>query len=595
MEQSRKVSTILNCFVDMNLETNERFPYDVQLLSVSFGRENYVVDENATLTVTVVLDQPSTQGIEEADLIFSHITTGNDDMDLSAFPVRLKWEIGEQTKTIQIPVSRDFVEDENEELLLGLTNLCNLRIGSFAQTNVLVVDRTALRTVNILAASPSSGNDPMSDPNARKLVSSTQGGAGGATIHNTISFTVVEGEQLAFTVGLNKPSQFGVERVDITISNVLDTAGLTTPPSVLLSVNALEWNVGEQYKTVTISAARNGFLQGSRKMLLELRNPIATKFDVERNSIEVIIQDPPIARRYVSIDIGRIFKQKGSDIVPPAIAQNTEVHLRAIADGQMTQQGSMYWLVEMGTYYVDESNNAAIGEPSNYDQWPNYYFGTDANGNATGVYLRVTNLGIGEITHRGNTYGVGESFNITLSRGASTITLPTNDVLQPAGSISSQDNLTLQDPTFMECHYKLEIVIDIPQLQVQNENYTSGPHGFILKSNGQESNAYVLGEFTLNGYSSAQESLENVLGLYSSYSNMRTRFNGSVCSNTYDGPDRVFDVRINGLILLSMNSLGTDYISHEIIPVADMVPVCGTSSGNSGGMPWASIPFEIAG
>lgn len=594
MEESRKVSTILNCFVDMNLETNEKFPYDVQLLDVSFGSANYVVDETATLTASIVLSQPSSQGIEEVDLIFSHITTGDDDMDLSAFPIRLKWEVGEQTKTVQIPVFRDFVEDENEVLMLGLTNLCNLKIGSFAQANVLVVDRTLLRTVGILAASPNSGNSPIRDPNATKFTTSTRTSQNNTIISNTIAFTVVEGEQLAITVGLDKPSQFGVEKVDITISNVLDTVGFEAPPTVVLSVNALEWGVDEQYKTVTISAARDGMLQGSRKMLLELKNPVATKFGLERNSIEVTVKDPPISRRYASIDLGRIFKQRGSDITPSNTnSQNSELHLKTISDGQATSSASLYWLVELGTYYVDENNNPDLSESANYDLWPNYYFGVNALGQSEGVYLRATNQGAGAVDYQGSSYNVGESFDVILSRGASIVTLPTNDGLQPEGSILAQDNSVLEDSTFTECRYKLEVTIDIPQIPVYNENYTSGPHGFILKTASQTPNVYLLGDYVLENYATAQESLDNVLGLYSSYSNMRTRFNGSVCSNTYEGLGRVFNVRINGLILLSQNSLGSDYISHEILPMRDMVPVCGTSSGNVSGLQWTSIPFEI--
>jgi len=109
MEESVKIHTILNCFVDLNLETNEMFPYDVQILKVSFSSNYYVTEEASTLVITAYLDQPSTLGIEEATVIISNITTSNSDLDISGFPLRIAWEEGEQVKQISIPITRDII------------------------------------------------------------------------------------------------------------------------------------------------------------------------------------------------------------------------------------------------------------------------------------------------------------------------------------------------------------------------------------------------------------------------------------------------------------------------------------------------------
>lgn len=595
MEISRKVHTILKCFVDTNLETNEKFPYDVQLLSASFNSASYTVDENNTVSISISLEQPSSQGIEEADLILSHTTTDSNDIDGSNLPFRLKWGAGERTKVVDIPVLGDFLEEGNESFLLGLTNLCNLRPGEFVQTRVVVVDTTELRTVRLLSARPNASGTAVDDPNATILSSYIDGGRGGteAIFKNTTTFMLTEGDQMSMIIGLDRPSQFGVERVELSISSGLDISGLEYQSSVILSSNMLAWEIGEQYKTVTINTGRDGVIQGDRRMILELKNPYAVKFGDEEGRVEVIIQDPPIARRYASIDFGRIFKQRGSNITPSDNAQGSAIHLKFIPDGQITNQSSIYWLTEMGTFYVDENNNPDLNESSNYAQWPNYYFGVNENGTPQGVYLKVTNRGIGSMMYGGQIYAPGQSFLMTLSRGSTTITLPTNDLLQPAGSFVSSDNSLLTENTFTECKYQFDIIIEIPQFQTINENRTYGPHGFILSTDSDDSLTYLLGEFIITNYSTAQESAENPMGLYSSYSNIRTRYDGSSCSIDYEGYGKVHDVMIHGLILLSENSLGSNRIDHNILPMFDRTPICGANSGNSNGLSWVSIPFEI--
>lgn len=588
MEVSRKVNTILNCFVDINLETNERFPYDVQLLNVSFLNSSYQIDEDSMLNVEISLSQESTQGIEEADLILSHINTEREDIGNVDFPIRIKWQIGERNKVISIPIPRDFVEDGDESFMLGLTNLLNLRSGQIMQSNVLILDTTVLRTVRI---SNPRANVTNRFANGTFIFNSTNNGRS-TGLNTTTSYTIVEGDQITITIGLDAPSQFGIEKVEVSISNNIDISGLEIQPSVFLNSTLLEWNVGEQYKSVTISTGRDGISQGNRRMLLELANPIGVKLHSEQNYVDVTVQDPPVARRYTLIDFGRIFKQRGSDITPSTTSQNSNLQLRIIPDGQNTNPTSLYWFVELGTFYTDESNNPDINESVNYSSWPNYSFGVNENGVPEGVYLKVTNIGTGDITYNGQQYNVGESFLVTMGRGETSIILPTNDLQQPEGSIVGFDNTVLTESTFTVSMYRFEIVVEIPQLQLANESTTSGPHGFILKTNSPNANSYLIGEFTLENHVSIDEAMDNPMGLYSSYTNMRTRFNGVSCTNSFDGDSNVRDIMIHGIALLSRNSLGTDYLSHNILPMNGRFPICGTSSGSVNGITWLSIPFE---
>ena len=149
MEQSRKLHNILQCFVDLNLETNENFQFDVNILSVSIENSFYSVDEGETLNFNVILQSPSINGIEELDVVLLNINTDILDYDGSEFPVRLKWEIGEQIKNLSLPINRDFLEEGIEQFKIGLTNLLNLKNGPVIQSSVDVRDRTILRSVGI--------------------------------------------------------------------------------------------------------------------------------------------------------------------------------------------------------------------------------------------------------------------------------------------------------------------------------------------------------------------------------------------------------------------------------------------------------------
>lgn len=603
MEESAKVSTILNCFVDMNLETNEMFPYDVQMLSVSFITAYHTVDEASVVSVVVSLNSPSTTGAEEADVILSHISTSDGDVDVSGFPVHVKWEIGEQQKVIIVPALRDFLEESDEELKLGITNLVNLMPGPLVQSNIMVMDMTELRSVSILEASTNT-RPLVNDATSMVATDSTTSSRPNASVFTSSlvnssaalrSYLVVEGEQVNITISLDQPSQYGVEKVDVSVINGMSDFDLDPTSFVVLNSTRLEWAIGEQIKTLTINASLNNILDGTRRIILELTNPDSVKFLPESiKKVQIMIQDPPITRRFTTIDFGRIFKQRGSvlSVYDPSHVEQ-ELYLMSITDGQMTNTSSLYWLVEIGTIYTDQQNTAGLSESLNYPEWPTYYFGVDPVGNDAGIILKVTNQGVGEITYNGLIIPAGSTFNILLGRDATTITLPTNSGLQPAGSILASDNITLSDDTFVESKYKFELYASIPEFNIIGTNETSGPHGFQLKTFSDQPNTYIIGEFTLSGHTTATQASNNALALFSSYSNMRTRFDTTSCTSTFSGPNKVHNVRVHGLILLSQNSLASDYITHEIGLRDDFSPICGASTGNLNNLPWISIPFEI--
>ncbi len=599
MEESQKIHTILNCFVDMNLELNEKFPYDIHVLSVSLSADAYAVEENAVLVVNVSISEPSANGVEEADLIFAHQTTAAGDMNTSSLPFHLKWLVGEQFKTVSIPVNRDFFEEGKETFLIGLTNLVNLLSGEHVQAEVLVVDKTVLHTVKIISSNINSTVAPHLDPNSIVFdqVTSTEGTlketffGENKSASKSLFVTLLEGENINVDVALDSPSEFGVEKVDVMLSN--SSSNLVT-----LGHSRLEWGVGERYKTISIQTLNDNSLQGTRNMTLELRNPDSVKFDpLGISKIQIRLNDPPIARRFTTIDLGRIFKQRGSVLNGnPISGQDNEIALRTIADGQATGQPSLYWLTEIGTFYTDEQNTVSLSESVNYSEWPNYYFGINTNGQPHGVRLKVTNQGMADVVIGNNTYGVGENFYYTLARGATTFTLPTNDGLFPEGSVimDGTDNVVLTAETFTLSKYKLEVEVLLPQFNIIGGEGTSGPHGFQLRTLSNLPNTYLIGDFSLSSYANSQSSTLNSYELYSKYHNMRTTYDGSTCTNSFVGANKIHDVTVKGLILLSQNSLASDYISHSMLNDHDFSPICGSSVGITQNLSWISIPFEIS-
>ena len=626
MEQSVKIHTILNCFVDLNLETNEMFPYDVNILSVSLDSANYTTEEGGTLVFIVRLNEPSALGIEEATVIISNRTTSNSDIEISGFPVKITWQEGEQEKVLSVPITRDFIEESDEQFMIGLTSLVNLVPGDFIQANVVVQDTTELRVIRILAANTNTLTIPRLDPNstvfdgiARSAVGNTlvnrNGNFGSSNFieqrtgnvltlttpnsqfgrtNNLATFSVIEGESVNVDIGLDQPSEYGVERVDVALYSTLEDGTQVESPLVTTSTERLEWSIGEQYKTVTVTALPSSQFQSRRYMRLELRNvENASLNNMNTNSVEIVVLSPLVERRFSTINFGNIYRQRGSVLSSDTSHSETELELRKISDNQTTNTTTLYWLVELGTSYIDQYNNPLLSESSNYPAWPNYYFGVDENGNPSQVALKVTNLGIGDVQYGNNTYGPNESFYVTMARDATTIVLPTNDSILYPGDIITPDNIVVTARTFSESRYAFSLYVSLPQFAITYGLGTSGPHGFQLRTDSSFNNLYNIGEFNLPNYRTVSLANANASALYSTYRNVRTRYNGVTCTTSFIGVNNVQDVRVKGLILLSLNSLNTEFVGHEIRPDNQFNPICSSNAGTTGGLTWSSIPFEI--
>ena len=412
--------------------------------------------------------------------------------------------------------------------------------------------------------------------------------------NNLATFSVIEGESVNVDIGLDQPSEYGVERVDVALYSTLEDGTQVESPLVITSTERLEWSIGEQYKTVTVTALPSSQFQSRRYMRLELRNvENASLNNMNTNSVEIVVLSPLVERRFSTINFGNIYRQRGSVLSSDTSHSETELELRKISDNQTTNTTTLYWLVELGTSYIDQYNNPLLSESSNYPAWPNYYFGVDENGNPSQVALKVTNLGIGDVQYGNNTYGPNESFYVTMARDATTIVLPTNDSILYPGDIITPDNIVVTARTFSESRYAFSLYVSLPQFAIAYGLGTSGPHGFQLRTDSSFNNLYNIGEFNLPNYRTVSLANANASALYSTYRNVRTRYNGVTCTTSFIGVNNVQDVRVKGLILLSLNSLNTEFVGHEIRPDNQFNPICSSNAGTTGGLAWSSIPFEI--
>jgi hypothetical protein len=131
-QQSKAVHTILQCFVDQNLETNENLKYSYILPKISFENNQIDVNEGTSVIVNVSLDFASYFGIEEVDIYYVPSSASESDVNISFSliePLRLVWEVGEQTKSISLSALTDSVIEGTEKFYFQLKNPLNSNLG----------------------------------------------------------------------------------------------------------------------------------------------------------------------------------------------------------------------------------------------------------------------------------------------------------------------------------------------------------------------------------------------------------------------------------------------------------------------------------
>lgn len=575
MEESNKVSTILQCFVDTNLELNENFPYaGTSAPNVFFTEKFRTAPENTSIKIDISLSVPSDEGRESVTVVFIPGTASLEDVDID-LPKTLTWAKGEQIKSVFVEIKKDFeLEDGRKEsfqlVLVGVLN-CQPKENE-STTTVFIEDKTVFNRVSFLETEESS------------LLTN------GLTQY--LSYSYDTDNPVTLRVGLDNPSEAGVERLDIKLYR-LNTPNFDGRFAGVITSIPVQFNIGEQTKDIVIENIAESILNSSPILVAAIEGTIKVVLDVSAGAFQnalMYVEDNSLSinRRWTSINFGCFYRQKGP-------TTTGYVQLRSPVSSEIPQtldsiQNS--WAIKYGNVYIDNDNNEENGFPeANYESYPTYRFGPSVDDSLDDISLKVTNDGEFDILWDNVIIEPGETFEISVSTPDFEILLPSNSQLIEAGETIPQTGEAAIERLYSQSLYSMS-------LKYNNAGYSNPDgdsiysHGFTLQ-NGNDGQI-ELGSFDLTNYGNQFESQLNKDYLTGYYLSASTRYNGSVCANEFSAFENIYDIRILGAILLDDTGPITAYGGFEFIKFDEFNPVCGENNNSYTSPLWSGIPFEIA-
>lgn len=610
MSSGSTIHTILQCFVDINLETDENATYFLNLLDVSFDKSVYSVDEGQIVEATVSLSSPSVNGYEEVEVGVVANYTSLSDFDTlgETYPRTLTFSAGQQSHTLKFLANSDFLEegDESFDLILGF--FTNVTPGQIITSKVQIADLTDLKEVFI------------SEQNASLN-----------PITNALTFTALEGFSREITISLSSASDFGIEEVDILFTN--NTAN-SLDYSVIGSTH-LTWSIGEQHKTININAIDDGIIEDIETFNFELANPVFVNIINPNTAVFDILDNSP-ETRYIQINFQGLYTQIGG------FNFHNIANLRHIVNNEEIDNGSgeETMLLKFGENFVSKMANSyngpalangsnciqtiANGPFQNGEITNTVFFGKNSS---TGVYgdvrLKIISRGQFPVIINGTQLNKNDSITLDVNAFDYKLTLPANDVLLNAGAFIGT-NLILED-TISEALYEFVLETDYAEREFvlknlsnaisSNKEINLGVHRF--------EETYTISDATVitnqhNLVTTYNQVLANWYN-YPNYNSSKTCLplayynNGNFPANP---PDAISVVnghghaRINGFAILSDNSKyhingagdgpspyeESRYIGIEFLPSGQTIGITCTPityPGTSYKTAWTSLPFEI--
>lgn len=470
-----EIHTILKCFVDINLKTDENETWSNELLSVSFDEDDYFGDEGETINVSVSLSQPSVLGIEEIDIypelntiknfslnaiatqddfIFSGVTTIS-----PTNPLRLSWSAGEQTKIFPVEFNEDLFDEETESFRLILNNNVNVNDGPFMETLVSIGDTTELKEVSILLTNG---------------VVSTQFGM------PILEYNFREGDLLEVVVSLDSPSVIGLETVGLEISHITTDNGDIFPGGGVVN---LAWNIGDQVKTIPINAFKDINIEGVESFTVALVNPFAVNIVNNQSTLFATAQANVFEEfdiQFAQVNFQNFYVQKG--------AGNSTIDLRYNIDGNNSINFNETWdyMIKFGVPTTQQFSVSSQAQPgSNTTDSPfggaphTLFFGENPHLNATqtGEFLststnqtpgdlrvKITSAGVQTVNFSGATLFPGDDITFIVDRNDFSLNLPANNNLIAAGFLNPADGALLSADTYTVADYQIEFEVDYSEL-----------------------------------------------------------------------------------------------------------------------------------
>ena len=557
---SNIVSSILQCFVDTNLETNENIIFNTNALGVSFLENRGQYTEGAGYQIPLTLSQPSVRGIEQVEIQIEYLTAGESDVAFTD-NFLIQWEEGQQIKKVNITINNDLEIEQVESVRLKIVQLLNVYGGVNTTHEVFILDNTVLRKV---------GFESVGD--GFSLVQTIRGDF-------IFNINALEGDLIELNVILDQPSLVGGESVDIVFSYLgFLNAATQNSDFTLISPQRVEFIQGEQSKTVQIQLEGDQIAEYIEAVTVSLSNPIGLILDGTFAPIfgTLNIQDNTILNKPVVFSLQSLFRQKGRSVNGIIGTELRELNSNA------TNEQSNNWLVRFGHPY----NEATQPFDQNFETYPNFNFGLEiADLVITKLDLLITNQGEA-IEYEGQTIEFGETFILNITGNNFQFNLPTNAVLGETAVTYGTNSF--QRPIYLNANYAFAIRYTSPTVPEDGANL--GFHRFELK--GAETNILNLGNFSLP----AQDNFSiDKYYLQSMYSNMGVTYeSGGICTEIFTGENHRHLIKMNGIILLDAYANATDYFDFSFNLENELITICPTIDGFDGEVgSWQSIPYEL--
>lgn len=460
-----KINTILQCFVDLNLETDENSSYSLNLPKISFEHPSYIVSEGQVININVSLENPSESGLEEVELgLVINNTSASDFSTLGqTYPQTLIFSAGEQTKILTFSVNEDLIEEgvESFDLILGF--FTNTTPGQYITTTINIIDETNLKKVFI-------------NEQGGYIIPGTTGGT--TTVEPVLEFSALEGASKNIIISLDNPSVLGVESVDIEFANV-STSNLDYS---VVGSTSLSWAIGEQNKTITIQANDEDDIEDDEYLQIKLVN--SSNVDIVNFSeANFYIIDTAPAARYITANFQGFYIQKGKS--------TPNVEARYITKNTLTDTIDNTWrmFIRFGDYIVQNYEtfnppSTTIGAPicgdnciSGYNptlppafqQNNKLFFGKNPTTLEYGdLRLRIKNIGTYAAVISGVTLAVNEFITLDINAFDYNIKLPANSTLLSAGTF--YNGSPLAEDSLTQCVYDFTFEVDYSELNFQLRN-----------------------------------------------------------------------------------------------------------------------------
>ena len=469
METGTTIHTILQCFVDVNLNTDENSTYSTNLLEVSFDQPVYNFDEGTSVEVGISLSAPSVDGYEEVEVgIVLNNTSSSDISTLGEiYPQSISFSAGQQSQTIKFFANTDLLEEGTESFDVILGFFTNTVPGQYITTTVNIIDKTNLKEVFF----DTQGND-----------------VGLSTTNNKLTFTALEGSSKIIKVSLDSPSVLGVESVDVQLTNLTTS---TNDYTAFATYN-LSWAIGQQHKFITISTNQDNEIEDDENLQLTIVNPGNVNIISPSEAILNIIDGSP-EPLYATINLQATYVQFGSNgsqnVEMRWVKKNVEFgssepgnnRRRFIKYGVPVSVPYTYFNPPLSSSYSPVLGSNSIGgwKPNTFQSFQNdavIFFGEKPSinfgigswsvTNSTKIYgdlkLKVKNVGSHTSIVNGNSLSVNDFTIIPVNSLSYILTLPANNGLLVGGTIYNGN--PLPEDTLTQCLYEFTFIVDFEEL-----------------------------------------------------------------------------------------------------------------------------------